>query len=65
MPYITVGLTEQARDTLRSLAIALTSPLGRKPTMSQVLLALAEVGQRHRDELLEALRDHDGVQDGS
>ena len=54
--YTAVSLTEQARDTLRALTLALTSPTGRRLTMSQVLLALAEVGERHRDELLEVLR---------
>ena len=54
--YTAVSLTEQARDTLRALTLSLTSPADRRLTMSQVLLALAEVGQRHPDELLEVLR---------
>ena len=56
MPYITVGLTEQARDALRAATLALTTPTDRRLTMSEVLLAWAELGERHREELLEILR---------
>jgi hypothetical protein len=54
MPYITVGLTEQARDLLRSMKLDLTTPAGRQLTMSEVLIAALE--QVDRDKLLEALR---------
>jgi hypothetical protein len=54
MPYITVGLTEQARDLLRETTLDLTTPAGRRLTMSEVLIAALE--QVDRDKLLEALR---------
>ena len=56
MPYVSVGLTSEARDLLRAVALELTSPAGRRLTMSEVLIALAELGERHRDELLDILR---------
>lgn len=57
MPYITVGLTEQARDLLRAITLDLTTPAGRRLTMSEVLIAALEVARRHHGELLEALRE--------
>ena len=54
--YISVGLTPTARDTLRDLTLDLTTPVARRVTMSEVLLALATVGARHRDEVLAVLR---------
>ena len=56
MPYITVGLTPQARDLLRAMTLDLTGqPTGRRLTMSEVLIAALELASLHRGELLEAL----------
>lgn len=54
--YVSVGLTEQARDALRTTTLNLTTPAGRRVTLSEVLLALVTVGQRHPDEVLAVLR---------
>jgi len=56
-----VSVTSTVSNLSSSLIIVyhrltLTSPADRRLTMSRVLLALAEVGQRHRDELCEVLR---------
>jgi hypothetical protein len=55
MPYVSVGLTPQARDLLRSMTLDLTTPAGRRLTMSEVLIAALELASLHRDELLGAL----------
>lgn len=53
--YVSVGLTTQAREALRSATVDLTTPAGRRLTLSEVLLALVHVGERHRDEVLTVL----------
>ena len=55
MPYVAVSLKSEARDALRRAALALTSPVGRRVTISEVLLAAVAVAERHRDELLAEL----------
>lgn len=55
--YISVGLTPQARDALRDMTLELTTPVGRRMTMSEVLIASLELAGRHRGELIEALKD--------
>ena len=56
MAYISVGLTPAARDALRDLTTELVSPVGRRLTMSEVLIAAVELARLHRAELLETLR---------
>jgi hypothetical protein len=53
--YITLSLTTEARDLLRSLTLDLTTPTGRRLTMSEVLIAALELASLHRTELLETL----------
>ena len=56
MAYRNVGLTEEARDELRDAATRLTSPVGRRLSMSEVLRAALVLAERHRDEWTEVLR---------
>jgi len=53
--YTAVSLKIEARDALRRAALDLTSPVGRRVTISEVLLAALAVAERHRDELLAEL----------
>ena len=56
MAYISVGLTPAARDALRHLTFELVTPVGRRLTMSEVLIAAVELAHLHRAELLATLR---------
>jgi hypothetical protein len=53
--FVSVHLTEQARDELRNAVIAMTSPTGRRLAMSFVLIHALRVALRHQDELVAAL----------
>lgn len=55
MSYVSVGLTQEARDALRAFTQELLGPLRRRLSMSEVLLAALKVAGRHREELIEAL----------
>lgn len=55
-PYISVNLTEPARDTLRQATLALTTDAQRRLSMSAVLIAALRVAQNHRQELLDELK---------
>lgn len=55
--YTAVSLTEPARDLLRATTLDLVTPLGRRLTMSEVLIAALQVAVRHRNELLAVLRE--------
>ncbi|MFL1381630.1 MULTISPECIES: hypothetical protein [unclassified Nocardiopsis] len=55
-PYISVNLTEPARDTLRQATLALTTDAQRRLSMSAVLIAALRVAQNHRPELLDELK---------
>ncbi|CAL9614781.1 hypothetical protein SUDANB121_05730 [Nocardiopsis dassonvillei] len=55
-PYISVNLTEPARDALRQATLALTTDAQRRLSMSAVLVAALRVAQNHRQELLEELK---------
>lgn len=57
MAYISVGLTTEARDALRSAVTELTSPVGRRLTMSELVLGSLAVARRHESELVAALAD--------
>jgi hypothetical protein len=55
-PYVSVNLTEAARDALRRAALNLTTPAGRRVSMSDALLANLQVGVKHPEEVLEKVR---------
>lgn len=55
--YVSVSLAPEARDALRDAALNLTTPAGRRLTLSEVLLALIHVGETRRDEVLTVLAD--------
>ena len=57
MPFVSTGLTVEARDALRAAALDLTSPAGQRLSMSAVLLGALAVAGKHRDEWIDALRD--------
>ncbi|MFF4506257.1 hypothetical protein [Streptomyces sp. NPDC001401] len=55
-PFVSVNLTEAARDELRRVTLELTTPAGRRVSMSDVLTATLHVAMEHRDEVLDKLR---------
>lgn len=56
-PYSNVNLTTPTRDQLKQLTIDLTSPVGRRLTMSEVLAALFHLGEQRRDQLIAHLKE--------
>jgi hypothetical protein len=59
MRHVSVSLTEPARDTLRDLTLelgAVQAQIGRRLTLSEVLIAMAKVSRAHPSELLAVLR---------
>ena len=55
-PFVSVNLTEAARDELRRVTLELTTPAGRRISMSDVLLAALQIGMEHRDDVVSKLR---------
>lgn len=55
-PFVSVNLTEAARDELRRVTLELTTPAGRRVSMSDVLLAVLQVGLEHREDVVSKLR---------
>lgn len=55
--FVSVHLTPEARDELRQATLDLTSPVGRRLSMSAVLVQATRVALRHREELINALAD--------
>ena len=51
-PYVTVNVTPEARELLRLAAVELTSPAGRRVSMSEALIAAVHVGQNHPQEFV-------------
>ncbi len=54
--FISVNLTQAARDELRRATLDLTTPAERRLSMSDVLLAALRVSAAHADELLGQLK---------
>ncbi len=54
--FVSVNLTQTARDELRRATLDLTSPAGRRLSMSDVLLAALQVSAGHQDELIGQLK---------
>ena len=52
---MSVNLTPDARDELRRATLELTTPAGRRLSMSDVLIGVIHVAMRHRDELIAGL----------
>jgi len=61
--YAPVNLTEEARSALRRCTLNASAAVGRRLTLSEVLVGLATVADRHPDELTTALAPAD--QDGA
>jgi hypothetical protein len=54
--FVSVNLTEAARDELRQATLELTSPAGRRLSMSDTLIAALRVAANHQDELVDQLK---------
>lgn len=54
--FVTVHVTEAAREALRQAVIDLTSPVGRKVTHSDLVLGALDVARKHPEELCARLR---------
>ena len=52
---MSVNLTPDARDELRRATLDLTTPVGRRLSMSDALAAVIRVAMRHREELITEL----------
>jgi RNA:NAD 2'-phosphotransferase (TPT1/KptA family) len=59
--FHSVHLTDEARDRIKAAAISLTSPSGRRVSMSDALIAAVEVAMRHTDEMVIELADAEDV----
>ena len=57
--FVSVNLTPDARDELRRATLDLTTPVGRRLSMSDVLIGVIRVAMRHRVELVSALAEDD------
>jgi len=59
--FVSLNLTDHARDVLRGRTIELAHvigiPDGRRVTMSRVVLAALHVAMQHRDEFIARLRE--------
>jgi hypothetical protein len=53
--FVSVNLTPDARDELRRATLDLTTPTGRRLSMSDVLIGVIRIAMRHREELVSAL----------
>jgi len=53
--FVSVNLTPDARDELRRATLDLTTPVGRRLSMSDALAAVIRVAMRHREELITEL----------
>lgn len=53
--YVTTSLTPEARKALRERTVSLTSPVGRKLTLSEVLLAMDDLAASYQAELVAIL----------
>lgn len=54
--FVSVNLTEQARDELRAAVPALTTAVGQRISMSDVLIQSLRTARQHEAELIAALR---------
>lgn len=53
--FVSVNLTEEARDALRAAVLSLTTEAGKRLTLSDVLEASIRVSLKRREEMLSAL----------
>jgi hypothetical protein len=54
--FVSTSLTREARDELQQVTLDLTTPAGRRLSMSDTLLAALRVAANHQDELLDQLK---------
>ena len=54
-PYSSVNLTAPSLDRLRRVTLTVSATVGRRVSTSDVVTALAELGARHPDELVQLL----------
>lgn len=57
--FVSVNLTEEARDELRQATLLISPMAGRRLSMSDVLVAALRVAASHQDEMLDALKGTD------
>lgn len=50
--FVAVNLTSAARDELRRVTLEMTTPVGRRLSMSDALIGAIRVAMRHRNELI-------------
>lgn len=55
--FVSAQLTRSARDALRDAAVRLTSPVGRRVTMSDALSVALQMADERRDEWVRRLSD--------
>jgi hypothetical protein len=58
--FVSVNLTEAARDELRQAVLDLTTPAGRRLSMSDVLTAALQVAADNPEQMLNKLGDKPG-----
>lgn len=56
-PFVSVNISPTARNLLRETTLTLTTPAGRRLSMSAVLIAALQVATHHREEVIALLRE--------
>jgi hypothetical protein len=54
-PFVSVNLTEEARDVLRQAVLDLTTPVGRRLSMSDVVLEAVGLAMQHKGQMVKRL----------
>jgi hypothetical protein len=56
--YVGMSVTREARDGLRALVYTMTGALHRKVSVSEIMVGLRILADRHTDELAEILEEN-------
>ena len=56
-PYVSMNVTKPARDSLRRTTLDITTPVGSRISMSDVIVAALQVAMDNRDQFINALKD--------
>jgi hypothetical protein len=58
--YVSMQLTEPAREQMQRTQLNVSAAVGRRLTMSAVALAVYAVAERHQDEVIQLLTEPNG-----
>jgi hypothetical protein len=63
--FVAVNLTPDARDALRHAAVVVSAELGHRVGMSDALLVIKAIADRHRDEIEDAMSKFVGKEEST